>query len=59
MLDSYIIKWIREASDMFLQKVRLQTPEDTGELQSNNKSQPIINTWWIIKWWIINETPYW
>ena len=59
MLDNYIIKWIREASDMFLQKVRLQTPEDTGELQSNNELQPIINTWWIIKWWVINETPYW
>lgn len=59
MLDKYIIDWVKEATNLLLEKVRLQTPEDTGELQSNNKKQPTTNTWWIVKWWLINETPYW
>jgi len=59
MLDSYIRQWLMEATDFLMWKVIEQTPEDTWELQSNNKKQPITESWWIIRWWLINETPYW
>lgn len=59
MLDSYIRKWIEEATTFLMDKVKAQTPEDTWELQSNNKTQPITESWWIISWWLINDTPYW
>lgn len=58
MLDNYIKQWIEEATTFLMDKVKAQTPEDTWELQSNNKKQPITSVWWIIKWWLINETPY-
>lgn len=59
MLDSYIKRWIWEATTFLMEKVKAQTPEDTWELQNNNKTQPITESWWIISWWLINETPYW
>ena len=59
MLDSYIMNWMTEATDFLLQKVKDQTPEDTRELQNNNRKQPTTNNWMIVKWWLINETTYW
>lgn len=59
MLDRYIVDWMHEVTEFLLWKVREQTPEDTWELQSNNREQPISNNWIIVKWWLINETSYW
>lgn len=58
MLDSYIIRWVEQATDLLLNEVQKQTPEDTWNLQSNNKKINVSNSNWIISWWVINETPY-
>ena len=57
-LDSYIIDGIEQATNLLLNKAKLYTPEDTMLLQNSTKELPVTNIFWMISWWLINETPY-
>ncbi len=49
---------IDKKTDIWLEKLRENTPEDTYELQKNNKRSEVWEVWWVLQSRIYNDTEY-
>lgn len=50
---------VDQVSDEFIEKVRDNTPEDTGLLEKSNVRTEVIRVWDTFQVEVTNKTPYW